>query len=177
MTRLRQLPAVPMDEGRIAKACGPGTGAELGTLPTLVVGIGNPTRQDDGAGIILAQKIADLGPPGIEVQTAQQLAPETAADWADRRRVLVIDAAVTGPEIDLRRLENSSTCSPATASHAVDPGVVSALARRLYGRSPEVWLCTLRAESLAFGDTLTPSMLQRLETAQNRLMEWLVHFS
>jgi hydrogenase maturation protease len=139
---------------------------------TLILGIGNPTRGDDAAGPLLAQKIDHLHLPGVEVQVAHQLTPEMAADWTRRKRVLVIDAAVKGPEVDLRQvkavLENI-----ASASHMIDPGTLAALAGQLYGHRPNVWLCTLLAESLEFGQTPTQAMLSRMETAEQRLLRWL----
>jgi hydrogenase maturation protease len=144
--------------------------------PTLVIGIGNPTRGDDAAGPLLARKIDHLQLPGVEVQVTHQLTLEMAADWAGRKRVLVIDAAVNGAEVDLRQVEAASV-NTATASHTLDPGTLAALAAQLYDHHPQVWLCTLLAEVLEFGEAPTRTMLLRIETAEQRLLRWLLTFS
>ena len=38
----------------------------------LVLGVGNPTRGDDGAGPCVAEQVAALGLPGIEVVVERQ---------------------------------------------------------------------------------------------------------
>jgi len=144
---------------------------------TLVIGIGNPTRQDDAAGPLLAQKIHDLSLPDVEVQITQQLTPEMAADWAKRRRVLIIDAAVTGPEVDLREIFDTPSAPAAAASHTANPGTLAALAAQLYGHRPNIWLCTLHAQSLEFGTEPTRTMFQRIETAEEQLLQWFIDFS
>jgi len=160
-----------------ASATPPPSRPTRSTPATLIIGVGNPTRQDDAAGPLLAQEIQDLNLPDVEVQIAQQLTPEMAADWAGRRRVLIIDAAVAGPGVDLREISDSPAESSATASHTSDPSTLAALTARLYGRRPKIWLCTLRAESLEFGAEPTTAMLRRIQTAEQQLLQWFLDFS
>ena len=57
---------------------------------SLVIGIGNPLRGDDGIGWRLAARLP--AQPGLAVRCRQQLTPELAADLAAVQRVLFLDA-------------------------------------------------------------------------------------
>jgi Ni,Fe-hydrogenase maturation factor len=45
-------------------------------------------------------------------------------------------------------------------THAADPQTMLALARDVFGRTPEAWLLTIPVETLEFSDTLS-SLAQR----------------
>ena len=48
----------------------------------LVIGYGNELRGDDGAGIMVARRIAENPPPGVRSIVARQLTPELADELA-----------------------------------------------------------------------------------------------
>jgi hydrogenase maturation protease len=77
------------------------------TVRVLVVGVGNPTRCDDGAGWAVAERIAALNLPGVEVQTTQQLLVELAEEFARSDRVVVVDASVGGDPVRMRAVHPS----------------------------------------------------------------------
>ncbi len=64
----------------------------------LVLGYGNPGRQDDGLGPAAAEAIAQLHVPGVRVEQNYLLNIEDAADAAEHDCVLFVDAAESGPE-------------------------------------------------------------------------------
>lgn len=63
----------------------------------LVIGYGNTLRKDDGVGPALAETVATLGLPGVEVLSCPLLTPELAAPISDAKVVLFINAAVNAP--------------------------------------------------------------------------------
>ena len=73
-------------------------------MKTLVVGVGNPTRCDDGAGPVVAERIAALDLPDVEVRTTQQLQIELAEEFAQFDRVIVVDAAIGGDAVQFRAI-------------------------------------------------------------------------
>jgi Ni,Fe-hydrogenase maturation factor len=86
------------------------------TRNTLVVGVGNPTRRDDGAGYAVAERIAALDLPGVEVQTTQQLQLELTEDFARFDRVVVVDASVGGDPVRIRVVHPTAAQDPSGGS-------------------------------------------------------------
>ena len=61
---------------------------------TLVIGIGNGFRRDDGAGLAVAQRLQ--GRPGLKVLTHHGEGTGLMALWRGHSKVVVIDAASSG---------------------------------------------------------------------------------
>ena len=107
--------------------------------PTLVLGIGNPSRGDDALGPTLIARaevrFADaLARGSLELQTDFQLQVEHALDLAGRARVIFVDASVSAaPPFTFTRVTAQRGAS--ISSHAVSPGaVLAALQGPLRGR-------------------------------------------
>jgi hydrogenase maturation protease len=139
---------------------------------SLVIGIGNPLRGDDGVGWHLAEA---LGAPHLALQ---QLTPDTAAHLAAFQRVLFIDAwLVSGdaptaaPQPLLRRLV-AAAAAPGL-SHHLDPSAVLGLSEQLYGRSLEAWQLLIPAAALGHGDTFSAALRAQLPQARALLRDWL----
>ena len=64
----------------------------------LVIGYGNTLRSDDGAGQIVAEKIAQWNLPGVRSLAVHQLTPELAEIIAQADAVIFIDAITTNLE-------------------------------------------------------------------------------
>ncbi|HUE75682.1 MAG TPA: hypothetical protein VMP10_02550 [Chloroflexota bacterium] len=60
----------------------------------LVVGYGNPSRQDDGAGWLVAEAIGRRWRQRVHVVTGQQLVPEWALSLAESDLAFLIDAEI-----------------------------------------------------------------------------------
>jgi len=58
-----------------------------------IIGCGNRERGDDGAGILVAEKLQKLG---IEADTREGEAADLMGAWTGAEDVIVIDAVVTG---------------------------------------------------------------------------------
>lgn len=120
---------------------------------TLVIGFGNPLREDDGAGYAVAGR---LGPPAVAVV---QLTPELADRVGRARRVVFVDADRAGPagRVARRRLEAGDAHGAAFSHHATPAGLL-AMAAALYGRTPEAWLVTIGGERFGWGERLSPAV-------------------
>jgi hydrogenase maturation protease len=67
------------------------TTSQGGVRPALLVGLGSPDRGDDAVGPIVAQRIATLRLPGVQV--LEQEDPTSLIDlWDDRDLAIVVDA-------------------------------------------------------------------------------------
>ena len=112
----------------------------------LVLGYGNPAREDDGLGPLVAERIGELGLAGVEVDSDYQLTVEDAAAVAEYDAVVFVDAAVEGPEpYSWARVE--PVAEDAFSTHAMTAGRVLGLARELFGARAEAYLLGVRGYS------------------------------
>ena len=62
----------------------------------LIIGCGNRQRSDDGAGILVAERLRDLG---IRAETRSGEAADLIEAWRGADDVIVVDAVVTGAPV------------------------------------------------------------------------------
>ncbi|MBV8192633.1 MAG: hydrogenase maturation protease [Alphaproteobacteria bacterium] len=120
----------------------------------LVLGYGNPGRQDDGLGPAAAEEMARLGWPRVSVQDNYQLVIEDAADIAEHDVVWFVDAARSGAEpYEIRRLRAGPDL--AFTSHLLKPETLLAIVEQYYGRSPDAYLLAIRGYEFEFLEGLS----------------------
>jgi hydrogenase maturation protease len=139
--------------------------AAAGDKPrVLVLGYGNPGREDDGLGPAAAAAIERLGLSHVTVSDNYQLVIEDAVDVAKASVVWFVDAARAGPEpYEIRRISPAGDI--AFNSHSVKPEVVLALAREYCGRAPEAYLVGIRGYEFEFREGLTDRAYGNLQQA------------
>jgi hydrogenase maturation protease len=130
----------------------------------LILGYGNPGRQDDGLGPAAVAEIETMGLPNLTAFDNYQLNIEDAMDVAAHDSVWFVDAAKTGPSpYSVRPLSPSSAIE--FTSHIVSPETVLAIARRIYGASPPAYLLAIRGYEFEFVEALTPAARHNLHAA------------
>lgn len=128
----------------------------------LVIGFGNPLRGDDGAGWQAVTLLAgDSRLAGARLLARHQLTPELAADLAQARLAVFIDARADGPAepgtMSVDRLEPGDAPPPGW-SHHLEPGVLVGLAAALYGVAPPAFLITVTGAYFGHSDQLSPAV-------------------
>jgi hydrogenase maturation protease len=147
-----------------------GKRASLPADALLVIGYGNTLRRDDGVGPRVAEAVAGLNLPGVEVLACPQLTPELAEPIARADVVVFVDAAVDAPhEVRFRQLAPAE--SSQIMAHAADPHTMLALSRDVFGRAPEAWWLTIPVEDLGFGEELSTLAKAGFETASEMIRE------
>ena len=130
----------------------------------LVLGYGNPGRQDDGLGPAAVAEIERMALPGVIAHDNYQLVIEDAVEVAEADAVWFVDAAKTGAEpYEIHRLAPANDI--AFSSHEVKPEVILALARRYCGKAPEAWLLGIRGYEFEFTEQLTGRAQENLRQA------------
>lgn len=121
----------------------------------LVLGYGNPGREDDGLGPAAAAAIEALGLPGVTTYDNYQLVIEDALEIATADVVWFVDASVNGTEpFDVRPLTPAAGVE--FTSHTVKPDVLLAMAQQYCGgRVPEARLMGIRGYRFEFAEGLT----------------------
>ncbi len=142
---------------------------------TLVIGYGNPSRNDDGVGLAVVNSLRQrIGLKALDETTdgfdelggaldtlfLQQLTPELADTIAGYDRLLLVDAH-TGTLPDLvHRAELSPRNDPAMVSHILKPEHLLALALQFSGKAPRAELFSVRGFDFNFGEMLSPQTAQ-----------------
>lgn len=140
-------------------------------LRSLVIGIGNPLRSDDGVGWRLAEEVGGLA--------VHQLTPELAAELDRVDRVLFVDAWQV-PQADAdsgRALPRLGPVPPGAgtpgSSHRLEPAQLLGLAAALYGARPVAAELLLPAWGFAHGTRFSPALRRQLPQARRLLRQWL----
>jgi hydrogenase maturation protease len=122
---------------------------------TLVIGIGNPLRGDDGVGPMIANQIAWQQLPGVEAITVHQLVPELAEKLSQFPIVILIDA-LQCTNLDAPVLRRIAGEAPASQfSHQLSPTQLLEMAKTVSGRAPDAWLLTVPVSHLDVGEKLS----------------------
>ncbi len=142
----------------------------------LLVAYGNPLRMDDGAGLRLAERMAqhwqEAGTPVRHV-AVQQLAPELALEIAQPGvlAVVFVDARAEPPDqlsdgVVVTALGSDGAGSPSLGHHT-EPDVLLAYATLLLdGRpAPPAWLVTAPGVDFDHGEQLSPPASAAIQAA------------
>ncbi|MCI5223012.1 MAG: hydrogenase maturation protease [Candidatus Electrothrix sp. AR4] len=138
----------------------------------LVYGYGNPGREDDGAGIALADQIGATALPGIHTESNYQLNVEDALLLSEHDIVVFADATRNRVErFNFYRLEPAPSVSFTT--HAMAPGSVLALCSQLYGKTPHVYMLEIAGISFGLRERMTAEAAENTDAASHFLTELL----
>ncbi len=120
----------------------------------LLLGYGNPGRQDDGLGPAVAEGIEALGLPDVTVETDYQLNIEHGAMLAEHAAALFVDASVSGAEpFSLAKLQPAREITFTT--HAMSPESVLAVCEEHFGARPKAWVLAVRGYAFEFCEGLS----------------------
>ena len=142
----------------------------------LVIGVGNPAREDDGIGPWIAERLeaagCEAGRRQVTIEADYQLTVEDAAAVAEHDVVIFVDASVDGREpfsldpVGPVRSESFST-------HSVTPEAVLGLAHELFAAHTKGYVLAVRAYSF---EMFTEQMTVGARANAERAVEYLRHF-
>lgn len=152
---------------------------------TLVIGVGNSTRGDDGAGIELARRLRERRTPGALVRESSGEMGALLECWSGHDRVVVVDAARSGaPPGTVRRFEAHASPLPAsllrTSSHALGVADAVEMARGLGTLPSIVIVYAIEGAAFSIGARLSAPVrraVARVERSVLREMEVSVTIS
>jgi hydrogenase maturation protease len=135
----------------------------------LVYGYGNPGRQDDGMGVILAEMLEqwakENGYANIEVETNYQLNIEDSDIISDKDFVLFIDASMEQIEDIIYTKVTPDNSSIEFTMHAVSTSFILDMCNKLYGKSPETYLLHIKGYEWELAEGITEKALVNFEKA------------
>jgi hydrogenase maturation protease len=128
---------------------------------SIVIGIGNDFRRDDGVGLTVAQRIAERDFPGVRVVSGISDPAALLEAWGGAARAVVVDAAtgVNAAPGRIRRwaapdLETTAVVS----SHALGLAQTCALGQALARMPDELVVFTVDIVDAKHGIGLTPAV-------------------
>ncbi len=137
----------------------------------LVIGYGNPGRQDDGLGPALIEKLEINKPDFMELESNYQLTVEDAFTVAQFGTVVFVDATLDGREPYSFDHLNPGTDGSVT-SHAISPQTVLSLACTLFQAETKAYLLGIRGyEFDQFEEQLSPKAAGNLEHSYDFLIK------
>ncbi len=140
----------------------------------LIIGYGNPLRGDDGAGPLLAGKLAEqLSAAQAKIIIAHQLTPELALEIAAAKihSVLFIDATrEQSTAVDIFPLIPDANGS---CGHQVAPQLLLQLAEQLYDRAVPGWLLTITGEDFSFTEQRSAAAEKNSTAAFRHAIEFI----
>jgi len=139
----------------------------------LVLGFGNPGRQDDGLGPAFAESVAGLKLPGVEADANYQLLVEDAEAVSRHEVVVFADADASGPgPFSFAGLAPKAELG--FTSHHLGPAAVLALAEDLFGARPRAYLLGIRGyEFEELEEELSRPARANLEQALLFFQSWI----
>ena len=154
----------------------------------LIVGYGNPDREDDGVAWHILERLAKrLGRPD-PAQAAEslegadgapdllcllQLDSDLAETVANYDRICFVDAHTGAYAEGVRFEEIAGAFQASPFTHHMTPETVLALAATLYGRAPQGAVVSVRGHQFGFVRALSSATAQLAEAAVERIMGWL----
>jgi hydrogenase maturation protease len=145
-------------------------------MPTVaVLGYGNLLRQDDAAGIRIAEAIGLHWGDRVTIRIAQQPLPEWTGLLSEVDVAFVVDATRAGRSRPRVRRLHASGDDPVPGSHRWGPRQLLQMTLAVYGRAPETYLVLVPAANLQFGEELSSSTSKAVEQALRLLDRLIAH--
>jgi len=144
-------------------------------VKTVVIGVGNVYRRDDGAGVAVAEALRPRVPAGVDVVACENEPSRLLDAWEGADAVFVVDAVSSGGTPGaLHRFDAAVTALPAgvfrSSTHAFGVGDTIELGRAL-GRLPSyVVVYGIEASDFTSGEQLTPAVAAALDGVVDTLL-------
>jgi hydrogenase maturation protease len=155
---------------------------------TLILGYGNPDRQDDGvAWHVLVGVAKQLGRPVPETFEEEfepggptpdflfmlQLVPELAETLASYERVCFVDAHTGNVPKDIQLISVTAQFQTSPFTHHMTAATCLTLAQTIYHQFPQAILVSVRGYQFGFIQALSPETEVLAGQATSMILEWL----
>jgi hydrogenase maturation protease len=163
---------------------------------SLVIGYGNPDREDDGVAWHIIRTLAvrfgrldantqtesildlDVGEPLLgdnapDLMVELQLMPEIAEKIAAYDKVCFVDAHTGAYENDLYVEHPKAEFQNSPFTHHLTPQTCLILTKTAYGRTPEALVVSVRGYKFGFALGLSPQTAQLADEAVETILAWL----
>jgi len=137
----------------------------------IVIGYGNPSRQDDGVGHYVADKIEQLANDRIDALICHQLGIELVETIKDYDTVIFVDAHAGERSTNLEITSIEPVYSASAFTHFVKPNSLIALTENLYKKRPDAFLVSISGHNFDFGTEFSPETQKWADIAVEKILE------
>jgi hydrogenase maturation protease len=142
----------------------------------LIIGIGNPYRGDDAAGVVAARRLKDAGLDSATVMEHSGEGASLMEAWKGRATVILIDAVSSGsPPGTIHRLDAINNPLPAqlfqSSTHAFSLPQAIEMARALDDLPPRLIVFGIEGHNFQAGGELSPEVSGALPELARRVLE------
>lgn len=151
----------------------------MGKRSVLLIGVGNPYRQDDGVGIAVVRRLRQLLPEWVEcIECAGDLTT-LLEDWRGYNPVIVVDAMRSGRSAgEVVLLDLSQHPLPADthffSTHAMGLNEAVALAYALNRLPPKLVVYGIEGKHFGEGEGLSPEVAKAVEDVVRYILQDLM---
>jgi hydrogenase maturation protease len=148
-----------------------------GTEPWLVIGVGNPWRGDDAAGLHVVERLRKIAPNELRTATCTGSVDELLELWESAATVVVVDAIVSGREsglvvwLDAIAGEIPAGWFPSFSTHSFGLHEALRLGRVLRRLPPRLFVCGIEAARVEIGRGLSEAVEEGVERAAAMVLE------
>ena len=144
---------------------------------TLVIGVGNPARGDDGVGHAVVARVAERADPLIDTLLLDGEPARLVEAWTGRRHAVVVDAVRAGASpgtIHEIRVTGTGAApldrwDPATGTHGAGVAAAVALGRALGRLPPELVVVGIEPGDISTGAGLSPAVAAEVDALADRV--------
>jgi hydrogenase maturation protease len=145
-------------------------------MSTLIIGVGNPHRGDDAAGLITAQRLRAQSPYHLQIIEQTGEAAALIESWKDANPVIMIDAVHSGSRPGtIHRFEANehpiSTSSPRSSSHTLGVAEAIEMARALHRLPSRLIVYGIEGKNWGVGDALSPQVEEAIAEVMQHVLQ------
>lgn len=155
---------------------------------SLIIGYGNPNRQDDGIAWHVLRQVAQIlkleAPMNIEESFPTlsgkleflfvlQLVPEIGEIISKYSRVCFVDAHTEAIAEEIQTIELTPKYQRSAFTHHMTPQTCLEIAHAIYGATVDAFLVSVRGYHFEFSDHLSPESEKLVPIAAGKIMDWL----
>ena len=141
---------------------------------TLVIGLGNSFRGDDGVGLVVVRRLRELEFPEVTLREESDPGAALMEAWKNAADVILIDAAQSGAAPGtIHRLDATRVAIPSRffhySTHAFSVAEAVELARSLNRLPPRLILFGIEGHDFTMGEKLSSEVAAAVDELLNRL--------
>lgn len=155
---------------------------------TLIIGYGNPDRQDDGVawhvlhgiagsfGLAVDQNMdSDLVQinENLDLQYLLQLVPELSESITSYKQVCFVDAHTGDIPEEIRTVEILPKLRRSPFTHHLTPEMLLEICQAIYKKTPNALLVSVRGYEFGFSDKLSDRTSALVPDAVRQIFDWL----
>jgi hydrogenase maturation protease len=147
-----------------------------GHSKTLLIGVGNVYRSDDGVGIDVVRRIGKQAPAGVSILEASGEGAALLDAWAEAAAVILVDAVQSGaPPGTIHRLDALKEPIPSRffhySTHSFSVAEAVELARALNQLPPRLIVFGIEGKNFAAGESLSAEVEEAAAASAARILE------